>query len=489
MNWEKVIYDHFISGHHNLGRILLHDNTGICVSAQFLEYLSINNIKCNIVSNTAELLAAKGSDALLVIDDVDLYINIPENVKNSYEIIPVNHNSLPFNVEYKIYKDLSIKDTMLVMEYSAAYGNELITEHNYKEKLRIITDELLENRNTEILQDMDETLGKIKDKSFTYIELLLLGALWGEYVFNCFKLDIQPDQSVHNSIDKNISNYVLSLGLKNISYETLDNFKSVDRMLSYLKQLKLQKIALICFDGMGVAEWFLLKEILLESGDYSFSEKEIFSLIPTITRISRYAIYAENLDDIYENDSSSPSELKALQKSLPDSQLFKDNEDLCQESLLGFNFISKIYNIFDDIAHSIKVGKGECSKNIYFKIVKEHLLKTRIMEEIQMLLQNDFKIYFCSDHGCTIARGTGDKIAKHLIDTYSKRGTIVKENASVISEDYNIYKIPFLKNKNVILANPGEMFANKNVVEITHGGISAEELIVPFVELKDRKIK
>ena len=93
------------------------------------------------------------------------------------------------------------------------------------------------------------------------------------------------------------------------------------------------------------------------------------------------------------------------------------------------------------------------------------------------------------DNHFDVLFSTGDKIAKHLIDTYSKRGTIVKENNSLTPEDYNIYKIPFLKNKNVILAHPNEMFANKNVVEITHGGISAEELIVPFVELKDRKIK
>jgi len=449
----------------------------------------MNNIKYNVVSNTAELLVAKDSDALIIIDDV-CYINIPENIKSNYEIVSVNHNSLPFNIEYKIYKDLSINDVMIVMEYSATYGNELITENNYKEKMKNISDDILKKRNTKIFQDIYEILSRKDDKSFTYNDLLSLGVYWGEYVFNCFKLEIQPDQKVLNDIDKNILNYVLNVGLKNLSYETLDNFKSVDRILGYLKQLKLQKIGLICFDGMGIAEWLLLKEIFLENGNYSFSEKGIFSLIPTITRISRYAIYAENLDVIYGNDSSSsPSELKLLQEIVPDSQLFKDNENIFQESLLGYNFISKIYNIFDDIAHSVKLGTKEHSKNIYFKIIKEHLLKSRILEEIQILLQNDYKIYFCSDHGCTIAIGTGDKIAKHLIDMYSKRGTIIKENKSIVPEDYNIYKIPFLKNKNVILANPNEMFANKNVIEITHGGISAEELIVPFIEFKNRNVK
>ena len=87
-------------------------------------------------------------------------------------------------------------------------------------------------------------------------------------------------------------NYILPGQLKSLFYETFQNIKSVDKILPFIDNKKSndnKKIALICFDCMGIAEWELLKTFFK---DFDFTERYLFSLIPSITSISRGAIYS-----------------------------------------------------------------------------------------------------------------------------------------------------------------------------------------------------
>jgi hypothetical protein len=44
-------------------------------------------------------------------------------------------------------------------------------------------------------------------------------------------------------------------------------------------------------------------------------------------------------------------------------------------------------------------------------------------------------------------------------------------------------KIPFVENKTIVLPEGRTMFSNLNSIEITHGGITVEEIVVPFIEV------
>ena len=67
-----------------------------------------------------------------------------------------------------------------------------------------------------------------------------------------------------SEIDQTTEKAVMGGCLKDTFFVTERNLKTVNKIRSFLDQKvkKSQKLALVCFDGMGVAEWILLKEYL-----------------------------------------------------------------------------------------------------------------------------------------------------------------------------------------------------------------------------------
>ena len=78
----------------------------------------------------------------------------------------------------------------------------------------------------------------------------------------------------------------------------------------------------------------------------------------------------------------------------------------------------------------------------------------------------------------------GFGIEKHMIDEATKRAILVED--SVLLEQYQEYihyQIPIVKNKTAIIAEDRGLYAYNGRREISHGGVTVEELIVPFVEV------
>ena len=96
---------------------------------------------------------------------------------------------------------------------------------------------------------------------------------------------------------------------------------------------------------------------------------------------------------------------------------------------------------------------------------------------------NDFAIYICSDHGSVVAVGNGQKLDKYLIDNFAKRAVIVPAASAGLIEQTKI-KIPFIKDRLIALPDGRTMYANNNQIEINHGGITVEEMVVPYIKLQ-----
>ena len=104
------------------------------------------------------------------------------------------------------------------------------------------------------------------------------------------------------------------------------------------------------------------------------------------------------------------------------------------------------------------------------------------MQTLQTLQSCHFNIYICSDHGSVIAFGNGQKLEKYLIDNYSKRAVIVPvETNDLISQ--NKINIPFVNDKIIVLPEGRTMFTFKDKIEVNHGGITVEEMVVPYIKI------
>ena len=128
---------------------------------------------------------------------------------------------------------------------------------------------------------------------------------------------------------------------------------SIDKIIHHVKSKKENKVALLCFDCMGIAEWNLLKEYLFDL-NLNFNEQYVFTLLPSLTSICRTAIFhgSTNIYDI--KYPGRKDEAKAFSEFFKDKQTkyFVEEDIIDENTLLGYDTISVLFNFFDDLCHS-----------------------------------------------------------------------------------------------------------------------------------------
>ena len=109
----------------------------------------------------------------------------------------------------------------------------------------------------------------------------------------------------------------------------------------------------------------------------------------------------------------------------------------------------------------------------------------------QRLLEKGFRVFLTSDHGNTHCIGNGNiKKLGVETETKSKRMLVLKDFADVSDElQERTFEYPghYLdKNYQYRICKDRSSFDNKNEDVMTHGGITLEEVIVPFVEVRKK---
>ncbi len=105
-----------------------------------------------------------------------------------------------------------------------------------------------------------------------------------------------------------------------------------------------------------------------------------------------------------------------------------------------------------------------------------------------LLWDKGFVTYITSDHGNVEALGIGRPAEGILAETKGERMRIYKDNqllkagsASKIGREWSNIGLP--PDTHVLLANSHEAFINEGDTILAHGGVSIQEVIVPFVKI------
>ena len=266
------------------------------------------------------------------------------------------------------------------------------------------------------------------------------------------------------------------------------------------------KIALIVIDGLSLDQWLVIKnELQKQEPSWSFEEEVLFAWVPTITSVSRQAIFSGNPPWYFSENINSTQKEYLLWEQFWDSYGFKPiGQSKYEKGQVTYiksaerNFegvknlienpklriLGLIINKVDEIMHGMKLGIAGMHNQIR-EWVKENFL----LELLKNLWNNGFSIYISSDHGNIEAYGCGNPREGVLAEERGQRMRIfrnfricqrIKENFSG-SIEWPSIGLP--DSYCVLIAPDRQAFVNKGERIVCHGGITIEEVIVPFVKV------
>ena len=116
--------------------------------------------------------------------------------------------------------------------------------------------------------------------------------------------------------------------------------------------------------------------------------------------------------------------------------------------------------------------------------------QAKLVALVKRLLSKGFDVYITADHGNTLCTGDGRLMGTGVeTETKSRRMIVLKEYADKekLIEQYNMIEYPkYYLNKDFdyLICAPGRSFDVKDETVMSHGGITVDEVIVPFITIK-----
>ena len=461
---------------------IISDETGVLSEQSFSTFLSENQISFLVTDKIPDMLSiVSKKETLIIITGIK---EIPDFITNKYEHRIFTFADIPLNGQIQsLLGNQPVNAIIQLLDY--CYKNDphiVLSQANLPELLLKSAQNAAHSRIEEIVSKIHSILSDEPE----YKAVLQLGKLLGELIYLSHKHNRNHYLDIIPAIDNYSEKFVRDGKMNDAFFASLsENPITVDKILHNIKSEKKEKSALLCFDCMGWAEWFLLKDFLQEM-NLSFEETELFALLPTVTSISRPAIFQGSTDVYNIKTPGKAYEEKTFESffSEKETKYFIGTDAITDDSLLGYDCISLLFTFFDDIAHAAQIPENGLGKLLYFDAINSYLKNSNIKQVIETLLDNGFALYFCSDHGSIVATGNGQRIEKYLIDNFAKRACIIPATSSELTELRKV-NIPFVSDKVMILPEGREMFTYKGKQEINHGGITVEEMVVPYIKIKN----
>jgi hypothetical protein len=371
-------------------------------------------------------------------------------------------------------------------------------------KCGIVTDPV---RDTE--RHIETLLKKIQDTlpepASNYKQWLHFARLWAELQYLSGKVPVQSFIKIKedlNSCQEKIEHlfeqwlFQSFPMLQTLSY--LPKPVMVHQIPEFIITKKPKKIALIVFDGLAMDQWLIIQDKLKKS--FHMDEDSIFAWIPTLTSISRRAIFSgkpphqinESLQD-YNSEVKYWENLWTNYGFKKDEIGYKKGITLSQgENIAGladlFNkkVLGLIVNTIDDYIKSPNI-----TRNSLNNLVERWVDEGNLLEFITELQSAGFDIFITSDHGNINCIGTGLLSDGSISEEKSLRVRIydnrhLAEIGMTKAPDSIMLPDTFIGSRySVLLSRGTSAFSHVGSTCISHGGISLEEVIVPFIHLTE----
>ncbi len=260
------------------------------------------------------------------------------------------------------------------------------------------------------------------------------------------------------------------------------------------------KVALVVLDGLALDQWLLLRGVLEDQRpDLGFRSGAVFAWAPTITSVSRQALFAGRPPFCFESHLHTTEKENLLWRRFWAENDLNEHEvaylrdrgdgriDKLRESTSspGLRVLGIVVHKVDDIMHGMELGASGMHNQV--RQWAEEGVPSALVDT---LLDSGFVVFLASDHGNIETTGIGRPADGALADTRGKRARLYSDATlrdRVLEQfpDAVAWPGPGLPHDCYPLLAPGRSaFAPAGERTVGHGGISLEELVVPFIEIE-----
>jgi hypothetical protein len=363
----------------------------------------------------------------------------------------------------------------------------------------------------------------------THRDWIAFAARWAELTVLRQRLASHPSpemtdryEALHLKLEQQFAGWMM------VRYHTLHSLPflpapvMVHRIPDYMAVCRNQdpasRLALLVVDGLALDQWLIIRDVWAEEGqDWSIQPGAVFAWVPTLTPISRQALFAGVAPQFFpdswrktDRDASHwqrfwherglhPESVGYLRnlgvKGLDaDGNVLQAGEAALEpevETLLSsaqYQVIGLVINTVDNIMHGMQLGTAGMHQQVQLWLTRYRYL-TKL---VARLIQASYTVFLTSDHGNVWAQGIGRPSEGVLVDARGERArlytdpsflALAKQQSPSAIEWTNVGLPEQLK---VLLAPRLDAFLNVGHHAVCHGGMALEEVIVPFIQISER---
>lgn len=276
----------------------------------------------------------------------------------------------------------------------------------------------------------------------------------------------------------------------------------IPRFLAMRRNAGEDKVALLVFDGLALDQWIQIREHLVKrSPKCKLDEGACFAWPPTLTSVSRQAIFSGLKPREFEASIDSTAQEPALWSRFWQDQGLRTNEVLYRKGIkrkdqladLGIELANPsikaagiVVDMVDEIVHGAPLGKRGVANLV------ASWCETGFVEQLfKMLCENEFHVYVTADHGNVDAVGQGRPNQGVTPEMRGERVRIYRTEI-LLAQSVASHPLTFRLDTAGLPSNFMPLYASERTAfvpqgeqVVVHGGVSVEELIVPFIKISN----
>lgn len=269
-------------------------------------------------------------------------------------------------------------------------------------------------------------------------------------------------------------------------------------MARRLQDAPASRLALLVLDGLALDQWHTLRTVLQQQHRFLLRESAVFAWIPTLTSVSRQAIFAGQPPYFFgDTIATTADEPNLWSRFWGEQGVVKQavgyrkglgQEDPALVGALsgdpGVRVLGLVIHAVDNIMHGMQLGAAGMHNQV------RQWAETGYLATLLAILRTaGFSIWLTADHGNLETTGVGRPGEQALADVRGGRARIYPTAALCASSQAafvhgDVWPPIGLPGGYFPLLAPGRTaFVTNGETIVGHGGAAIEEVIVPLIEI------